>query len=606
METESEKLPDNPDATSPARLRIPGALATFWARLANVLRGLIPVSFQGTAEHARDRRLLLDTVALGVVGALGAQLFNGLLRLSSELFMGRLAGYHPPGLPNEGGAPNEIIGPLGFWLIPVSTTLGGLLVGLLVERFAPEAEGHGTDAVIKAFHRADGELRARVPLVKLVASALTIGSGGVAGREGPMALITGGIGSFYATITRRRGNDRRLLLLVGMAAGLSAIFRSPIGAALLAVEIPYADMEFEPSALLYTTIGAIVAYAVNGLFVGWEPLFRVSALAGKLPSAVDYGWYVVLGLAAGVLATILPMVFYRTRDAFRRLPLTPYLRPALGGLIAGLIALAVPKVIAGGYGWIQQAIDGKMALLTLATLVVAKMLAMSATVASGGSGGVFAPTLFIGAMLGGTCAALFHQPPAPFVVVGMAAVFAGAAHVPIATMMMVTEMTGGYQLLVPATLAVVLSYLLQMRLSSNLRYRSVYEAQVRSLADSPAHHTKHLEIALEILRQKGLRDVSGEGELELLSLLRGGIPVNLPGERRLVVGVLRQTSALAEATVAASGSVFDPQSTKIIGVIRGEHMLGPRPDLVLKSGDRLILVAGAAEMDLIWNQLEPW
>ncbi|MEP7344069.1 MAG: chloride channel protein [Gemmatimonadaceae bacterium] len=578
----------------------------FWERTTGFLRGLVPVSFQGTAEHARERRLLLDTVALGVVGALGAQLFNALLRVSSDLFLGRLAGYHPPGLPNEGGAANEIVGPFGFWLIPVSTTLGGLLVGLLVERFAPEAEGHGTDAVIKAFHRADGELRARVPLVKLLASALTIGSGGVAGREGPMALITGGIGSFYASVTGRRGRDRRLLLLIGMAAGLSAIFRSPIGAALLAVEIPYADMEFEPGALLYTAIGAIVAYAVNGLFVGWEPLFRVSALAGKLPSVLNYGWYVVLGLTAGVVATVLPVVFYRARDFFRRLPLSPYLRPALGGLIAGLIAVAVPKVIGGGYGWIQQAIDGQLALLTLAILIVAKMVAMSATVGSGGSGGVFAPTLFIGAMLGGTCAALFHQPPAPFVVVGMAAVFAGAAHVPIATMMMVTEMTGGYQLLVPATLAVVLSYLLQMRLSSSLQYRSVYEAQVRSLADSPAHHTKHLEIALQILRQKGLHHVADDNELELLSLLRGGIPVELPGERRLVVGVLRQASALVQSTIAESSAVFDPERTKIIGVIRGEHMLGPRPDLVLQTGDRLILVAGAADMDSVWKQLESW
>ena len=124
-----------------------------------------------------------------------------------------MAGYVAPGLPNEGGATSEVVGPHGLWLVPVVMVLGGLLVGIITERLAPEAEGHGTDAVIKAFHRNDGRIRARVPFVKLVASAITIGSGGVAGREGPMALITGGLGSWYATLTNRDGRERRLLLL---------------------------------------------------------------------------------------------------------------------------------------------------------------------------------------------------------------------------------------------------------------------------------------------------------------------------------------------------------------------------------------------------------
>ena len=582
------------------------AFSTVVAVVRGAMHLLLPVSFQQSPAHARERRLLMDTVLLGIVGALGAQLFNLLLRWSSALFMGGIAGYRPPGLPNEGGVDQEVIGPYGFWLIPLSTTLGGLLVGLLVERFAPEAEGHGTDTVIKAFHRSDGELRARVAPVKLLASALTIGSGGVAGREGPMALITSGVASFYATITGRTGRDRRLLLLVGMAAGLSAIFRSPIGAALLAVEILYADMEFEPGALLYTAIGSIVAYAVNGLFVGWEPLFRVSALAGKLPNPLDYGWYIALGVSCGLLATWIPGAFYGARDLFRRLPGPTYLRPAVGGLITGLIALAVPKVIGGGYGWIQQAIDGQIVLGWLAVLVVAKVVAMSATVGSGGSGGVFAPTLFAGAMLGGAFAMVSHEASAPFVVVGMAAVFAGAAHVPIATMMMVTEMTGGYQLLVPAMLAVVLSYLVQMRLSARLKYRSIYEAQVGNRADSPAHHTRHLEIALQILRQKGMREQRGSSERELLSLLRSGMPVELAGDLRLAVGVVRAGSALEATTLAGIGEVFGNPPPTVIGVIRNEHMMGPRPDVVLQVADRLLLVSSGAGMAALWNHLDPW
>jgi CIC family chloride channel protein len=325
-----------------------------------------------------------------------------------------------------------------------------------------------------------------------------------------------------------------------------------------------------------------------------------------LPGPLDYLWYLVLGVAAGLAATVLPMVFYGARDFFRSLPVPAWLRPAIGGLMAGLIALAFPKVIGGGYGWMQQAIDGNIALSVLSVLVIAKMVAMSFTVGSGGSGGVFAPTLFIGAMLGGACAAVFHQPAAPLAIVGMAAVFAGAAHVPIATMMMVTEMTGGYTLLVPATLAVVISYLVQMRLSRRLSYRSVYEAQVANRGDSPAHHEKHLEIALKILREKGMSGAPDANSDELVSLLRSGAAVDLPGHRRLAVGVLRADSPFVARTVAESSAQLEAEGITVVSLIRGEHMLAPRPDLTFIAGDRLILVAGAGDLARTWTHVAPW
>jgi CIC family chloride channel protein len=556
-------------------------------------------------RFAADHRLLLDTVVLGLMGAALAQAFTVLLRLSTHLLLDGIAGYQSPGLAGEGGAPEEVIGPHGLWLIPVVITVAGLVVGLIVEQFAPEAEGHGTDAVIKAFHRHDGFLRARVPLVKLVASAITIGSGGVAGREGPMALITGGLGSWYATVTGRTGRDRRLLLLVGMAAGLSAIFHSPIGAALLAVEIPYLDMEFEPGALLYTAIGAIVAYAVNGLFVGWDPLFQMASLRAQLPRPLDYGSFVILGVVSGIVATVIPLVFYAGRDQFRRLPVPPWARPAIGGLLTGLIALAVPSVVGGGYGWIQQAIDGRLALVTMLLLVVAKPIAMTCTVSSGGSGGVFAPTLFVGAMLGGACAALLHEPPAPFVIVGMAAVFAGAAHVPIATMMMVTEMTGGYGLLVPSTLAVVLSYLVQVQLTRGLRVRGLYEAQVLSKAESPAHHARHLEIALDILRQQGLVGAdSDHGDLVRALAASGGAP--LPAGRRLFVGRLLARSRIVGLSLAHAAPLLEQEQLRLLAVLRDAHMLAPRDDLVMGEGDGVILIVEPGAERHATEHATPW
>ncbi len=557
-------------------------------------------------DARRQRQRLLDSLFLGVVGALGAQLFMWLLSLCNKLFMTYIAQYHAPALPSEGGSLTQVIGAHGLWLIPVVTTVGGLIVGLMVQDLAPEAEGHGTDTVIRAFHQHDGILRGRVAPVKLVASAITRGGGGAAGREGPVALITAGVGSWYGSLIHRDTEDRRLLLLIGMAAGLSAIFRSPIGTAIMAVEVLYSDMEFERDALLYTMLASIIAYAVNGLFVGWEPLFRMPGPIARLHSPLEYGWYVALGLAAGVLGTILPAVFYGLRDWFHKLPMPPFMRPTLGGLFTGLIALAYPQVLGGGYGWMQEAINGHIVLSALVVLAFAKILAMSFSVASGGSGGVFAPSLFVGAMLGGAFAAVLHMPAAPFVVVGMAAVFAGAAHLPIATLIMVSEMTGGYTLLVPAALAVMLSYLVQRRLSSRLKYNSIYEAQVPNRSESPAHRAQQVQAALRALQRPTLPDLSNLGDLDLFALIKSGIPVELPGDRRLLAGTLKADSAFVGGTVDAARERLGAGDTNVIAIARGDTFVVPAPDTVLEAGDRLMVVADAQDADEVRRHLAGW
>lgn len=226
-----------------------------------------------------ERRLLFDTILLGIAGALSAQLFGWLLHLADSMLLGGIAGVHLPGVPSDGGVNQLVTGPHGLWLVPLVTTLGGLISGVLVFSLAPEAEGHGTDTAVDAFHRKAGEIRARVPPLKLIASAITIGSGGSAGREGPTALVSAGFGSLYAKAGKRTDRERRLLMLVGMAAGLSAMFRSPIGTGLFAIEVLYSEMEFEAAGLVYTMLGAVVAYAVNGFFSGWKPLFLVPALS---------------------------------------------------------------------------------------------------------------------------------------------------------------------------------------------------------------------------------------------------------------------------------------------------------------------------------------
>ncbi len=544
---------------------------------------------------------MLESALLGVAGALSAQLFMWMLRGSFRVFLTGIAGYIPPGA--ESGPNHQIIGPHGLWLIPAVTTLGGLLSGILVYRFAPEAEGHGTDTVVDAFHRREGVIRARVPPIKLVASAITIGSGGSAGREGPIALITAGLGSLYAKLAHRTEEDRRLLLLAGMAAGLSAIFRTPMGTGVFAIEVLYGRMEFEAGALLYTMISSAVAYTVNGLFVGFQPLFKVPAV--PTPVFRDYATYAALGIAAGIVGTALPVVFYRVRDFFRALPIPVWSKPAVGGLALGVLALWMPQVLGGGYGWIQLAIDGRLALHLLVLLLFAKMAAFALTVSSGGSGGVFAPSLFVGAMLGGVFAIILHQPSAVFVVIGMAAVFGAAARVPIATMLMVTEMAGGYHLLVPAGLAVMIGYLLQDQLSSRFRYRSLYEGQVPTRQDSPAHYLEHIQIALNLLGRRQLPLADKVGHLDLLRLLRSRIRFDLPGGRELTLTVIPDDSPIAGHPIADLYGQLSNDDFEIVAIRRREHVLLPHAETLLQPGDRLVVIASQRAREPLAQYMKP-
>ncbi|MGC9158153.1 MAG: chloride channel protein [Terracidiphilus sp.] len=489
--------------------------------------------------------------------------------------------------------------------MPLATTLGGLLSGILVYGLAPEAEGHGTDTVVKALHWTGGAIRTRVAPIKILASAITIGSGGSAGREGPTALIAAGIGSVYADLLHRTVREKRLVVLMGMAAGLSAIFRSPIGTALFAVEVLYGGIEFEAEALLYCMLAAIVAYMVNGSFVGWQPLFLVPAQTAPTGVA-DYGWYTVLGVTSGIVATILPETFYRIRDAFLALRVPQWIKPAIGGLMLGCMALAIPQVLGGGYGWIQEAIDGRLALHLMILLLVAKILAMSLTVSSGGSGGVFAPSLYVGAMLGGIFAAFAHQPAAGMVVVGMGAVFGGAARVPIATLLMVAEMTGGYQLLVPAALAVMLSFMMQMKLSSFCKYGSMYEGQVAGREDSPAHRAEHVEIALQLLSQGNVALPPHMSYLHLATLLQSGVALDLSDNLQLTAGALQPDSSWVGKSIESCGLERTIPSARIVALVRGKSVIVPRPQTVLQPGDRLLIIAEqAAESELAQHLASP-
>src|SRR5262245_53322442 len=552
---------------------------------------------QPTKVSWNDYRLLFYSALIGVAGGLGAQLFVWILNFTERLLLVGIAGYQPP----EPGSlnPQPIVGSWGLWLIPLVTTLGGLLSGMLVYTFAPEAEGHGTDAAVEAFHFKGGRIRPIVPLIKVFSSAITIGSGGAAGREGPTAQISVGVGSMLADIMRLPDEDRRVLVLAGMAAGLAAIFRSPLGMAIFSVEILYSGMAFETEALIYTVVASVIAYAVNGLFVGWSPIFLFPQTIHFAEPVALVG-YTILGIVAGIVGAIEPPIFYGVRDLFRALQVPNHIKPAIGGLLMGLLAVAVPEIISTGYGWVQKSMTGDYIGWSLIFLALAKILAMSLTISSGGSGGVFGPNVYIGGMVGGWVAFVMDQlfpgagfSPAAFAVVGMAAVFAGTARVPMATLIMVSEMTGGYGLIVPSMLATTIAFVVERTVSANFRYPKLYEAQVELRTDSPTHREGMLKAAFAVLERGPLVDLRNVTFPQLASLLRHGTPIPIHGgQGRLLTVNVGKRSQLANRLIA---DIFEQFPDLLaVAIIRDQQVQLPRGSTRLAGGDQLLIAAGAA------------
>ncbi|MFQ5744463.1 MAG: chloride channel protein [Acidobacteriota bacterium] len=530
---------------------------------------------------------------VGVCGGVAAVLFDGAVRLTQAGLLGGIAGYWPP----QAGVlhPTPVI-PQGLqrWWLPLVTALGGLISGVIVYRWAPEAEGHGTDAAIAAYHQHGGTVRYRIPFVKAIASALTIGSGGVAGKEGPTAQISVGIGAMLAGALGLRGQERRILLLAGMAAGLAAIFKAPLGMAIFSVEILYSGMVFESEALIYTVIASVSAYAVHGFYAGWSPIFAIpQGLTFHQPLALL--GFAVLGCLAGLIGAGLPSLFYWQRDLFRRLPLLPHFRPAIGGLLVGLIAVAFPAVLGTGYGWVELALAENLPLTAMLLYLLLRGPAMSLTIGSGGSGGVFGPVLSIGAMLGGVVgwalgalAPAAHLEPASFVLVGMAAVFAGAARTPISTLIMVAEMTGGYGLIVPTMLANIIAFLVARSLTEGRSYPTLYESQVDCREDSPIHRGVFVRRAFQMLEGGAVSDAQLTLP-RLVSLLQLGEPISITGRHEMLVQLrVAEGSSLSGRTVREAFAELDGATA--VAVLRGEEMLVPRGPTCFEAGDQVIVV----------------
>lgn len=454
-------------------------------------------------EIAVAGKWLFYFVLIGIIAGCGAILFHYLCGLGMHYFLDLMAGYRPSAPAGEHLLLPQTTTPFNRWILLILPAAGGLVSGWLVYTFAPEAEGHGTDAAIDAYHHKGGHIRSRIPFIKTIASTLTLTTGGSGGREGPIAQIGAGFGSFLATKLKLSERERRIMMAAGIGAGVGSIFRAPLAGALFAAEVLYRDPDFESEVIIPAGISSVVAYCLFCLAFGWGSLFDSPGF--KFQNPLELGPYIVLAGVLVVTGALYVKVFYGVIDLFKKLKVPNHIKPAIGGLLTGIIGFFLPYTLAFGYGIAQDAIFNKVAIPTLIALALGKIFTTSFSIGSGGSGGVFGPSIVIGGAMGGVVGKIFHMliptivtHPGSFVIVGMAGFFTAVSNTPISTIIFVSEMTNSYHLLLPSLLVCSLCYLLAKRWT-------IFENQVKSRVDSPAHAG---EFMMDILQTMKVEDLT--------------------------------------------------------------------------------------------------
>ncbi len=455
-----------------------------------------------SVKIARAGKWTLYFILIGIIAGAGSIVFHYLCQLGIHYFMDFIAGYRPPSPAGEHHLLPLTNTLFNRWILLFLPAFGGILSGWLVYTFAPEAEGHGTDAAIDAYHRSGGFIRSRVPIIKTIASAISLTTGGSGGREGPIAQIGAGFGSFLATTLKLSERERRIMMAAGIGAGVGSIFRAPLAGALFAAEVLYKDPEFEPEVIIPAGISSVVAYCLFCLVFGWGSLFESPYF--KFSNPLELGPYIVLSLVLVATGVFYIKSFYGITGLFKSMPIPNHIKPAIGGLCTGIIGFFLPHTLAFGYGFAQKALYNELTISFLLSLAIGKVITTSFSIGSGGSGGVFGPSVVIGGAMGGVVGKVFHHimpgivtEPGAFVVVGMAGFFTAVSNTPISTIIFVSEMTDSYYLLLPSLLVCSVSYLAAKKWT-------IYVKQVKSKIDSPAHAGDFFVDILQAIKVKNL------------------------------------------------------------------------------------------------------
>jgi len=418
----------------------------------------------------------------------------------------------------------EYIAGLPFWWKLIVPTVGGLIVGLIIYYFSKEARGHGVPEVMEAVALRSGRIRPRVVMAKLVASGISIGTGGSVGREGPMVQIGAALGSTIGQWLRIDQRRLRTLVGCGAAAGIAATFNAPVAGALFAVEILLGD--FGVSQFSPIVISSVAATVVSHHYFGDFPAFEVPAYS--LVHATELFAYAGLGIVAGFAALAFIRVLYRLEDVFEHMRGYPPLHTALGGLLIGIMGLWAPHIFGVGYEAINEALRGHLTWQFMLVLVVLKILAVSITLGSGGSGGILAPSMFIGAMLGGAVGTVVESlwPGATggvgaYALVGMGAIVAAATHAPITAILIIFELTGDYAIILPLMISCIIGTLIATRLQRESIYTLKLHRRGIDVHGGQAVNVLEHVPARAVMREAHAAVRPGDGLTKLLSTFIG-------------------------------------------------------------------------------------
>lgn len=492
------------------------------------------------------------SAAVGLLAGLAATALEFGLHHGVDYLIGRFTHLSGPGI-------------LDFnWGVLLLPAIGGLLVGLVVARLCPGDTPHGTNQLIGAFHQQGGNLSLRDPAIKAAASVGIISCGGSAGPEGPIAALGASIGSSLARRLSLSPRSRRTLLIAGCAGGVGAIFRCPLGGALFATSVLYREPEFEADSMVPAFISSVISYSTFMAFWGFgQPLIR-EANQLVFMSPVELIPYALLGPLCAIFACLLyHSIHFVEGRPLRGLHMPRWLSPALGGLLVGLIACALPQVMDARYRFVQHAVDGSLFAsaagsgrswavwaVLFGCVAVAKCVATSLTVGSARAGGLLGPSVFIGgvagAFLGASCEAVYPGVfPEPLrkalIPVGMAGVLSASMGTPMAAIVMVTEMTGSYGLIVPLMLVATTAYVTGRRWGLN-------SAQVRSTAESPAHTGDTLVGLLQSYRVRDFTQTVWPYVVSPATTLREMVTA-MPSGSRPVFAVVENGSVVGMVTV---------------------------------------------------------
>lgn len=460
----------------------------------------------------------------------------------------------------------ELLEPMSRWRALLWPALGGVVVGHLIHRFAPEAKGEGVPAVMEAVRRRGGRLPARAAVSKSLLSALTIGTGGSAGREGPVVLIGASLGSALGKLVRVPAGTLRIMAAAGSAAGIAAAFNAPLGGMAFAVEVVLGEFSSGPFAMVL--LSTVVASSVSRTLHGSQVLIPVPPHRMNHPA--ELAIYLFLGVLCGIFAKVFARMFVFVHEEFERSPIGPAWRPAVGGLLTGLIAMFLPRVLGAGYEPVREALAGTLPNWRLGILLFAKMLATAFTLGSGGSGGTLMPAVFMGAMAGGlfgkALAAFFPGAVAPsaYATVGMGAFLAGMIHAPLTAILIMFEATSDYSVILPLMIAVGASVLTAKVVEPDSLYALGLRRRGVDLSETP---DPQLQMPVGDLMTKKVQTLPADFQIGKLgkhfnkSRLTGFPVLDAGG---LLVGML----TFAETQAAYADDAAPPPDTPVSRIMR--------------------------------------